>query len=308
MFIVEFISNAYYVEGKEFIQCTIRNITERKKAEEELKESEAKYKTIFDKSTDGIIAADSKTKKFVFANKRMTKITGYSEKELLKMDEMSIYPKKDWPYVLDQFTKQLNRKIIVAKDIPVLKKDGSIAYCEVSSNMIKIKERELLLSLFRDVTEHMKSEEMKIKLESDKKIKQLKNEFLSIITHDLKQPITPIIGYAEIVKEKVEDAELKDYLDKIVSQAYNMHEMVDKILNLLRLEAGKLLIEKRSLDLKSLLDEVLEIKSSNIEVRCSCSCCNVPKTACISARKGWRSSLILRRSMRSNLSGAIPRP
>lgn len=147
-------------EGKIIgIKTSIRDITESKRTLEELKESEEKYKAIFEGSTDGILVADTETKRFMFANPEICKITGYTLKELLKLNVDNIHPKKDLPYVFNQFRKQVEGKITLAKNIPVLRKDKKIIYCDVNSKIIKIRGQELMLGLFRDITERKQSEE-----------------------------------------------------------------------------------------------------------------------------------------------------
>ena len=129
------------------------NITDRKKTEITMKESEEKHRAIFEGASDGIVAAGSKTKSFVFANPRMCEITGYSLEELLKLNMSDIHPEKDLPLVIDQFTKLGQGIIALATDIPVLRKDRTVVYCDVSSKPVKIGEHEYLVGFFRDITE-----------------------------------------------------------------------------------------------------------------------------------------------------------
>ena len=87
-----------------------------------LKESETKFKTIFDKSADGIAIADIKTKKFTEVNKAFCRYTGYSKKELLKTKILSIHPKNQLPYVLNEFKQQSQKKKTLAEKIPILRR------------------------------------------------------------------------------------------------------------------------------------------------------------------------------------------
>jgi PAS domain S-box-containing protein len=134
-------------------------ITERKKAEKTLQESEERFRAIFDGANDGILVADVKTKRFSFANPRICEITGYSLEELLKLGVGDIHPKKDLPYVIDSFAKQMQGKLTLSKDIPVLRKDERVVYCDVNSKPMKIGSQEYLVGLFREVTELKKAEE-----------------------------------------------------------------------------------------------------------------------------------------------------
>ena len=137
----------------------IGSVGDLKNLEQALRESEEKFRSIFEGAGDGILAANAKTKRFAFGNSRICEITGYPLEELLKLDVTKIHPKKDLPYVLDQFTKQVQGKILTAEDIPVLRKDKSVVCCDVSSRVIKIGGQEYLLEFFRDITEHKKAEE-----------------------------------------------------------------------------------------------------------------------------------------------------
>ncbi|PVX23106.1 MAG: hypothetical protein CW691_11595 [Candidatus Bathyarchaeum sp.] len=135
------------------------NITERKKLETELKASVQKFRTIFEGATNGILAVDPETKKFVFANPRMYEITGYSFGELTKLGMADIVPKDGLAFALDQFKKQLEGKITVSRSVPVLRKDKTVVYCDVSSRLMKIGNEQYMIGFFRDVTEQKKAEE-----------------------------------------------------------------------------------------------------------------------------------------------------
>ncbi|MFH0929294.1 MAG: PAS domain-containing protein [Candidatus Aenigmatarchaeota archaeon] len=148
------------------VQVIARDITERKKAEEILRKSDEKYKIIFEGTADGILVADTKSHRFIFANPRICEITGYSLKELLKLGVGDIHPKKDLPFVIDRFTKQAQKKITLARNIPVLRKDKKVVYCDVNSKPVTIDGQEYLVGFFRDISERRKTEE-KIKYEKE---------------------------------------------------------------------------------------------------------------------------------------------
>ena len=156
---------------KTSVTVVVRNITERKKADLALLESEGRLRTIFEGASDGILVADPKTKRFVFANPRICEITGYSLKELLNLNVNDIHPEKDLSYVTDQFTKQAQGKITLATDIPVLRKDRRVVYCDINSRPAKIGEQEYLVGFFRDITERKRME--KLLKESEGRLKSV---------------------------------------------------------------------------------------------------------------------------------------
>jgi PAS domain S-box-containing protein len=123
---------------------------------EALRESEEKYRNIFEGASDGIIACDLTTGKFLFVNKRMCKLMGYSEQEILKLGVKDIHQEKDLPYVLGEFNKMASGEKTETRDIPVLKKDKSIIYCDIGSSFLN---KTTLLGFFRDVTERKRAAE-----------------------------------------------------------------------------------------------------------------------------------------------------
>ncbi|MCJ7424556.1 PAS domain S-box protein, partial [Candidatus Bathyarchaeota archaeon] len=183
---------------------TYMDITERKKAEKVLEESEERFRAIFEGANDGILAADVKTKGFAFANPRMCEITGYSLEELLKLGISDLHAKKDLPYVIDSFTKQMQGKLTLSKDIPVLRKDERVVYCDVNSRPIKIGSREYLVGLFRDATERKKAEES---LKELNKRLEVTNEKLHVVggltRHDVRNKLSAVTGNAYLLRQKL---------------------------------------------------------------------------------------------------------
>jgi PAS domain S-box-containing protein len=164
-------------------------------------QSEDKFGAIFEGTNDGILVADAKTRKFILANSRICEITGYSQEELLKLSVNSIHPKKDLPRVISEFTKLLQRKIITAKDIPVLRKNKGVVYCDINSKVVKIGGRECQVGFFRDITESRKSEERL--LNSEEKFRTMFEGASDVILYvntkgtiiDINDRIEDVLGY-----------------------------------------------------------------------------------------------------------------
>ena len=142
-------------DGETF-RTAMNDTTKRKKAEEALKESEERYRGIFDRANDGIIAYDLNSSKFLYVNISMSELTGYSREEILKLGVKDLHPEKDFPFVLKEFEVMASGEKTVTKDIPVLKKDGSVIYCDIGSSFLG---KTTLLGFFREMTDRKLAED-----------------------------------------------------------------------------------------------------------------------------------------------------
>ncbi len=121
-------------------------------------DKEEKSKKILEGLPSGILGVDPKTRKFVFANQKMTEILGYTKKEILNLGIKDIHPKDDLAFVLNQFKKQVKGEIATAAALPVLRKNKEIIYCDVNTVNEPIEGREMILGVFTDVNERANAE------------------------------------------------------------------------------------------------------------------------------------------------------
>jgi two-component system cell cycle sensor histidine kinase/response regulator CckA len=135
------------------------DITERKQTEAALKESEQRFRTIFEGAVDGILLADIETKKFRVGNKMICRMLGYSLKEVKNLGVMDIHPKEALPFVMEQFDRLARGEITETSELPVKRKDCSVFYAEISTVLLKLDAGTYLMGTFRDITERKQAEE-----------------------------------------------------------------------------------------------------------------------------------------------------
>ncbi|MBI5890299.1 MAG: PAS domain S-box protein [Nitrosomonadales bacterium] len=146
-------------EGKpSHIVAMIEDISERKRIEQALRESEDRFRNIFANAIDGILLADAESRKFVMANPAIERMLGYDSKEILSLGVEDIHPAEALTDVLNAFEKQLTGELTLAHDLPVKRKDGSVFHAEINSAPITIDGKPYLLGNFRDITERKRAE------------------------------------------------------------------------------------------------------------------------------------------------------
>lgn len=129
------------------------DITERRKVNDALMESEGRYHVLFEGSADGILIADIETKRFKYANPAVCRMFGSSEGELRTMGVADIHPKAELAHIVAEFEAQARGDKIIASDIPCVRKDGTIFFADISTVKNMIDGRACNVGFFRDVTE-----------------------------------------------------------------------------------------------------------------------------------------------------------
>jgi PAS domain S-box-containing protein len=95
----------------------------------------------------------------VRANSSMCRMLGYSEEELLSLSVHEIHPPESLPHVLDKFRQNVEGKLWIAEDIPVLRRDGTVFYADIASNRLDYRGHPCTIGFFRDVTERTQAQE-----------------------------------------------------------------------------------------------------------------------------------------------------
>jgi PAS domain S-box-containing protein len=135
-----------------------RDITERKKAEKMLRESEERYKNLFMANIDGMLVADTATKKFRYANPAICRMLGYSEEEFTQMGVADIHPKESLEQVIAEFEAMASGAKVTAKNLPCVRKDGQIISVNISTVPVMIDQAKYLLGIFHDITKRKSRE------------------------------------------------------------------------------------------------------------------------------------------------------
>jgi PAS domain S-box-containing protein len=132
---------------------------EHKQMEQTLRESEARYKAIFNYATEGIIVADIETKHFRYANPAACRMFGYTAEEMQQMTVYDIHPKESMTSVISGFEAQARGEKTLTPNVPCLHKDGTAFYANIDTTCVVIDQKPCNVGLFTDITEQKHAEE-----------------------------------------------------------------------------------------------------------------------------------------------------
>lgn len=124
-----------------------------------LKNTELKFRTIFDLVSDGMLVAQFDSKKFIDTNKKICDMLGYTKEELLNLSITDIHPPESIPYILHQTEKLAQKEVLFSKNIPMLKKDKSVFFADLTGRLISLNGYKFYIGIFKDIDEYRKEED-----------------------------------------------------------------------------------------------------------------------------------------------------
>jgi len=198
------------------------DITQRKETEEALKNSEHKFRSLIENAVDAILVVDEKLR-LTYASSSIERITGYTIEEIMRKEAFSRIHEEDKLHSREVFQKVLhNPGKTIEHTYRQIRKDGTIIWCEGSAiNMLHDDAIKGIVVNFRDVT--IRKEYEDALRQSNEELKKSNNEldkFVYSVSHDLRAPLSSIIGMVELIEADATDEMLKGDL-KLIKDSIN---------------------------------------------------------------------------------------
>jgi PAS domain S-box-containing protein len=215
------------------IMGIIRDITERKQAENELRKSEEKFKKAFYTSPDSININRLSDGMFISTNKGFSELTGYSEEDVQDKTSLEL---NIWHDTNDRtkLVEGLREKGKVENlEAQFCLKNGEIKYGMMSAAIIDLDGTPHILSITRDITQRKRSEEERTRLELQlfqaQKMEAV-GTLAAGIAHDFNNILTALVGYAALLKMQIKSTTLHAYVDHILSASHKATDLVQNLL------------------------------------------------------------------------------
>lgn len=209
---------------------------------------EERYRKIFQYNNDAVMVVDLETESFLDVNPAACDLLGYSREELLSMHPEDIHP-NDVERVREEFISQVYQEGSgFTDDLSCLTKDGEEVPTEISGAALDAGEDGTdptqMIAMLRDISDRVEH-----RRDLEKKIERL-DRFASIVSHDLKNPLSIIKGHVTLARENGDS----EHFDAIEDAADRMDEMLSELLQLTR--EGHLVGERTDIELEPLAREV----------------------------------------------------
>jgi PAS domain S-box-containing protein len=225
-------STVSQIPGTHTFLSSLIDITEQKKTEEMLKESEAKFKTVFENAGGAIFIADAETGKLIDCNLEAERLIGHSREEIIGMHQAQLHPKDKEEAYIKKFQNHISNGHQADYNGEIQHKSGKIIPVWISAQTVEINDKQQMVGIFIDMTERVRAEE-KLK-ESEEKYRELVENIHDIIfsidNNGIITYISPVIesvaGYNsfELVGKQFSDFIFKEDLE-IIKQSFEYRLM-----------------------------------------------------------------------------------
>ncbi len=236
-------------------------IIKRKQMEVLLRDTEEKFRTISTSAHDAIIMIDDEGK-VTYWNKAAENMFGYSTQEIIRQDLHAILVPHHYYEAhttgFDKF-KSTGKGVLIGKtaELEGVKKDGTRLPIELSVSAINIKDRWNAVGIIRDITERKQAEELRINMEAAEIANKAKSDFLASMSHELRTPLNAIIGFSQLLEEQYFgdlNEKQTEYVNDVLESGKHLLSLINDILDLSKIEAGKMELELSSVKIKELLE------------------------------------------------------
>lgn len=245
----------------------VRDITNQKQSESALRESEARFRHIFESDMLGIMFWQTNGK-IVDANTRFLEIIGYSREDLqaglIRWDDLT---PEEWENVDKQLIEQIREnRVCNPCEKEYLRKDGSRVPIVLGASLLENSDN-TGVSFILDITERKRIEKERAELliseqQARKEAEEAnlaKDEFVAMVSHDLRSPLNAILGWLQILQKKGSDEVMRNRAIEILQRnAKAQDSLIQDLLDVSRIVQGKLELQITSVNLQSIVAEAID--------------------------------------------------
>ncbi len=250
-------------QGQQKYLLVYRDINERKKTEQKLKESEEMFRIVYENAPTAIVLTDEKG--FILEqNQASEKIFGFRADEIIgrKFQDFDVFTLDQIQLIKNTYYALLKGIKAKPRDLMIKKRDGSVAWINWQISILKQNELNLIETIAHDITKEKKAQ-LVIEKENEKllELNKMKNELVSRVSHELKTPLNSIYGGAQILlnlhKNEI-SAEALEFVEMIYKGGSRLKKLVENLLDISIIESNYLVLDLKEHDISKIIKECVE--------------------------------------------------
>ena len=239
-----------------------RAIAELEVARDRLRASEERYRMLFERNPQPMLAHDRETLQIVAASDSLVAGYGYSRDELLQMTILDLQPPEDVARLRAYLaaTPEGTRPSGGPQGWRHRRKDGTVVDVEVASDNVDLDGRDCRIVLFTDVTERNRAvSELAVARDEAIKASNTKSAFLANMSHEIRTPMNGVIGMTELLLGTDLDQEQRFLAEQATQAGQQLLAVINDILDVSKIEAGRLELDPADFDLHALIEQACSL-------------------------------------------------
>jgi PAS domain S-box-containing protein len=260
----------------DLVLVAIEDITDHKQAEAAMQHSEVRYRRLFQMAKDGILILDADTGKVIDANPFMTALLGYSHDEFLGKELWEIGLFGDIKESRAAYRELQEKGYVRYEHLPLENRSGQKVEVEFVSNVYRENHHQVVQCNVRDITE--RSRLQRLTQEQAAALSDLdrrKDEFLAMLSHELRNPLAPILNAALLLRlhsnrnrlRGIENPILQQSASIIERQVGQLERIVDELLEVSRITTGRIQLHQERIALVAVVENGVATVRSLIDQR-----------------------------------------
>ena len=250
------------LNNEPYMLSSINDITDRKLAEEALRESEEKYRYMFANNPQPMWIYDLETLAFLEVNHAAITHYGYSKEEFSQMTVKDIRPAEDVPKLIKDI-REINTFRSPGGEWKHIKKNGEVIFVEITAHSVAHNGNKARHVLVHDITDRKRAEtEITLKNMQLIQAHAEKDKFFSIIAHDLRNPLSSFLRLTQIMDEEFTELsrdQIQQFTQGLRNSASNLYRLLENLLQWARLQRGLIPFNPKAIHLRSMIDESIAI-------------------------------------------------
>ncbi|KPK42998.1 MAG: hypothetical protein AMJ78_00035 [Omnitrophica WOR_2 bacterium SM23_29] len=228
----------------------VLDITERKKSEKTLRESEEKFRLAFENATDAILWADPNSGMIINCNRAAEVLLERKKEEIIGSHQTMLHPSQKAKYYSDMFRKHVAQKKVFNDEAEIITKSGKIKPVHITAAVTILEERPILQGIFRDISERKMAEGELIQAQKLASIGQL----AAGVAHEINNPLSAISGEIQYLLERNKDKKLTKSLQFMNRVSNRIAHIINNLLIFSREASTK---TRESSNINSLIEKSL---------------------------------------------------
>ncbi len=215
----------------------------------------------------GIVLADVKSRRLVFVNRAAERMFGYRQGAMLDLGIENLHPPEELRKIAEEFGQMTEAKAMLSRNVKAQRSDGTVFRVDINGVNVEFDGRNCVVGVFTDITDRLAMDKERIARRAAESANLAKARFLTNMSHEIRSPLSAIMNLSHVIRRGGDQEKLGDWADKIETSAVHLLSIINDILDLSKIDEGRLELTDHVFDLADLGDQLRQLVEPQAEAK-----------------------------------------